>query len=81
MTAEERFMSALHSTEPPLALRSVVRDLSGEGKTKDQIYEILEHVVARLRTAPNHAEDEDTVLDLMDALTGFCHPDAELLPD
>jgi len=35
-----------------------------------------------LRTWPDYREtDEDAVLDVMDALTGWCHPDAQLLAD
>ena len=77
----ERLAKALRS-QAPRALRSLVRDFSQEGRTKEDIYELLERFVRRLRTEPGYQEaDEDVVLDVMDTLTGFCHPDAQLLSD
>jgi hypothetical protein len=36
----------------------------------------------QLRSRPDGREsDEDAVLDVMDALLGWCHPSAELLPE
>jgi len=75
-------MCALHSPDPARALRSLIRALSLEGHTKTEIYELLEQFVAQLRTGPGYrAADEDLVLDVMDALTGSCHPDARLLSE
>jgi hypothetical protein len=79
VTPEERIKQALRSPDCARALRSLVLDLSREGQAKTKIYELLENFVIQLRTRPDHREsDEDPVLDVMDALSGWCHPDAEL---
>jgi hypothetical protein len=82
MTPEERLESALRSAEPARALRSLVLTLSQEGHAKTRIYQLLEELVAGLRSRDDYREsDGEVVLDVMDALTGWCHPDARLLPD
>jgi hypothetical protein len=82
MIAHERFETARRSSDPGRALRALVQELAREGLTKPQIYETLETFLGRLRTQADHREsDEELVLDFMDALTGWCHPSAELLPD
>ena len=82
MTIQERFEQALQSPEPAAALRSVVLDLGHQGHTRKELYELLEQVLARLRERKDFLEsEEDAVLDVMDALTGWCHPSAELLQD
>jgi len=82
MKPEERIASALRSSEPPKVLRALVRDFSKEGRTKSEICELLEQFVTKLRNTPDYQEaDEDLVLDVLDALTGYCHPDAKLLAE
>ncbi len=82
MNAEERVETALRSAEPAQALRGLVQDLAREGLARTAIAELLERSLAQLRTRPDFsASDEDAVLDVLDALTGWCHPSAELLPD
>ena len=82
MTPPERLESALRSPDPGRSLRSLVLELSQEGHTKADIYELLEKLVVQVRARADYREsDEDVVLDVMDALTGWCHPDAQLLPD
>jgi hypothetical protein len=82
MTAEERFETALRSAKPVPALRVLVQDLAREGSTKTEIYGLLEKFLAQLRARPDFRDaDEEVVLDVMDALTGSCHPSAELLPE
>jgi hypothetical protein len=82
MKAEERLTSALRSPDAPRTLRSLVRDFSEEGRTKGEICELLERFVMRLRTEPGYQEtDEDVVLDVLDGLTGFCHPSAQILAE
>ncbi len=82
MKAEERLASAVHAADPDAALRVVIHDLVREGWTQRQLGTLLEAFLLRLRAEPGHQEaDEDSLLDLMDALTGFCHPSAQLLPD
>jgi len=82
MTLEERVEMSLQSPEPAQALRTLVLELSQKGYAKADIYELLEKFVVHLRTRDDFREsDEDIVLDVMDALTGWCHPDAQLLRD
>ena len=79
MTSQERLQGALRSPEPVKALRSLVLDLSQEGRGKGEIYDLLDQFVIQLRTRENYREsEEDPVLDVMDALTGWCHPSAQL---
>jgi hypothetical protein len=79
VTPEERIKKALRSPDSARALRSLVLELSREGQAQTKIYELLENFVIQLRARPDHREsDEDPVLDAMDALSGWCHPDAEL---
>jgi hypothetical protein len=82
MTPEQRLASALQSSEPARTLRRAVVDLSREGYAKEQIYDCLERLLLDLRTRENYLESaEDVVLDVMDALTGWCHPEARLLSE
>lgn len=81
MAPYERFTDALHSLEPGRALRALVLELSAQGYTKANLLELLEILLKEIRTREDSREaDEELVLDLMDALTGWCHPDAQLLP-
>jgi hypothetical protein len=82
MTSEGRVQTALRSAEPVRALRVLAQDLAREGSTKAEIHGLLEKFLVQLRTRPDFGEgDEEAVLDVMDALTGWCHPSAELLPE
>jgi hypothetical protein len=80
MTHLERFETALRSAEPGRALRSLVNELAAEGQDKQDIYQLCERVMLRLREAGRGA-DEEVVLDVMDALDGWCHPGARLPSD
>ena len=81
MTLEERVRSALRSTQPAQALRALVNDLADDGHAKPQIIELLESFVVQQRSHPDFREgDEEALLDVLDALSGSCHPAAELLP-
>jgi hypothetical protein len=82
MTAEERLETALHSADPVPALRAEVEGLARQGANRTEIYETLEKLLLRLRSRPAFDErEEEALLDVMDALTGWCHPSAELLPE
>jgi hypothetical protein len=60
----------------------VGEELGREGTTKGEIYDMLEKYLVRLRTQSDFAEsDEDALLNVLDALSGWCHPSAELLPE
>jgi hypothetical protein len=82
MTAEERLESALRAAEPARALRALVQDMIREGSTESEISGLLEKLLIQVRARPGFREgDDDAVLDVLDALTGWCHPSAELLPE
>ena len=78
----QRIAAALREASPGQALRTLVVLLSQEGNSKDAIYHFLEEHLLWLRQQETTSEpDEDVLLDVMDALTGDCHPAARLLPD
>ena len=82
MTLHVGFEKALQSAEPAQALRSLVDQLASEGYGKQEIYGFFEAFLLHLRHRENRKEaEEDMVLDVMDALTGWCHPSARLLAD
>ena len=81
MTSEERCEVALHTKEPERGLRALVLELAKEGRTKAEIYALLENALVRLRAGNGREEQEESVLNVMDALTGWCHPGGRLLPD
>jgi len=81
MTPETRFAEALRSPDPVKSLRGVVLELAREGESKAAIYERLLAFVPLRRTQDDYRDaDEDILMDVMDALTGWSHPSAELLP-
>ena len=76
----ERFESALHASAPVTALRTVVLELAAEGVDKPEIAARLEKFLLDRRLRDEHSEsDEDALLDVLDALAGWCHPSAQLL--
>jgi len=82
MTIEMRLETAFRSTDPVRALLGLVQELAREGTSKTEISELLTKYVDQIRTRPDFKDgEEDAVLDVLDALTGWCHPSAELLPD
>ena len=79
MTLDQRIEAALQSKSPAPALRTLVAELKREGHEKGEIIQALEHFLAARRArADIGEEDEDTLLDVLDALHGWCHPQAEL---
>lgn len=81
MTPAERMEAALRSPDSAQALRTVALELAAEGCQKPAIYALLEKLLLNLRVRQDHRESvEDAVLDVMDGLAGWCHPDARLLP-
>jgi hypothetical protein len=78
----KRLQIAFHTPNPAKAIKSFVEELSSEGVSKDEIYGLFEKFLLNLRREEDfEEEDEDLVLDLMDALTGWCSPQGRLLPD
>ncbi|MCI0691504.1 hypothetical protein L0337_05785 [candidate division KSB1 bacterium] len=80
MKYEERFETALRSNAPFAALNSLILELSAEGHKKAEILKIFENYALYLRKS-NRESDEDLLMEVMDALVGWCHPSARLLPD
>jgi hypothetical protein len=82
MISRDSVAKALGTAERGKNLRTLVQQLAAEGHSKAEIYQALEQFLIELRgrEAPCEA-DEDAILDVMDALTGWCHPDAQLLPE
>lgn len=82
MILTTRFKNALRSPQPAVTLRGLVNELSAEGFDKPQIVEHFQDFLVRIRTQHDFQEaDEEVLLEILDALTGWCHPDAELLRD
>ncbi len=82
MMCEERFRSALSSHEPLKALNILVHEFSAGGHSKTEIYKIFEDFVFHLRQSDKYREaDEELLMEVMDALTDWCHPTVKLLPD
>lgn len=81
MIAPETFSTAIASREPGQTLREMVLKLAAEGRPKAEIVTSLEQFLLWLRSRETTCEsDEDVVLDVLDALADWCHPDAQLLP-
>jgi len=82
MKHKSRFEKALQAPNAGQALRSLVLELGAEGLTREEVYKVFEEFLLNLRqTEQPNDEKEDLILDTMDALTGWCHPDAQLLKD
>lgn len=80
MTETERIETALHAHDPGAALRTVVLELAAEGTAKTELYSRLEKFLLERRLREEHSEsDEEALLDVLDALSGWCHPAAQLL--
>jgi hypothetical protein len=76
------FEHAFQSTNPALTLRTLVANLAAEGNKKADIYDSLEQLLLCVRQKGEQQEgDEGVILDVMDALTDWCHPSARLLPE
>jgi hypothetical protein len=52
------------------------------GRSKTEIYKIFEDFILDFRQSDKYREaDEELLMEVMDALTDWCHPSAKLLPD
>lgn len=71
------FLPAFDSSNPAQTLRRQVIDLLQQGHPREEIQTALESLVLSLREQ-DRSGDEETVLDLLDALTGWCHPSAKI---
>src|SRR4051794_12018581 len=77
MGIDERVEAALRVPDRVEALRSFVHNLFTSGYDQSAVLDLLEGVRQELRTAARE-EDEDTVLDVMDAVVGWCSPHTKL---
>jgi len=61
-------------------LRWTILALAQEGHTKEDIYGAMLELLDLVREKHDGGEsaEEDIILELMDALTGWCHPSARL---
>jgi hypothetical protein len=82
MDHHNRFEDALRQSDRGQALRALALELAAEGNDRQQVYDLFErYLLARRQTGFTNDGDEDLLLDTMDALTGWCHPDRQLLKD
>ncbi|HEY8598603.1 MAG TPA: hypothetical protein VIL85_09245 [Thermomicrobiales bacterium] len=73
MQIDEQFDAALHSPQPLMQLRATVSALLDQDWTRDELLEQLELFRETLST-DGRDQDEDTVLEAMDFLVGWCSP-------
>jgi hypothetical protein len=76
---DERIEQALRSSEPIGKLRTLAVNLLADGHTRDTIVDLFERARQQLRQADREA-DEETVVDVMDFLVGWCSPHMKLPP-
>jgi hypothetical protein len=82
MSFDDRILTALGGPEPARALTSLVFEMSREGQPKQQIIEMLQAFVLTWRGRADYTvSGEDVVFEVLDGLTGWCHPNTQLLPD
>ena len=73
---------ALGTAEPVKTLRALIEDLARKGSSRADLYGLLERYLVALRERlGSHEREEEAVLDVMDALSNWCHPGARLLPE
>jgi hypothetical protein len=71
------YAPAFETKEPYGVLRETVKGLLDQGYDRKILIESLTQFGLMLRSQGKKAE-EDEVLDVLDTLTGWCHPDAQL---
>jgi uncharacterized protein (DUF1501 family) len=77
MDMHTRFRQALNTDEPMWRLREEVQRLLAEGHDRNVLVAQLESFRQHLFEAGRDT-DEDTILEVMDFLTGWCSPDVRL---
>jgi hypothetical protein len=77
---DERIEQALRSSEPVHQLRQLALHLLANGQTRQAVLDFFEHARQQLRQADREGE-EDTVMDIMDFLVGWCSPHMKLPPE
>ena len=76
---EDQFEEALRSPEPHERLAAFAIELSSGGRGQDEVLQIFDSFRSQLRLAARES-DEDTVMDVMDRISGWCSPHARLFP-
>jgi hypothetical protein len=81
MNPIDRFHRAMQSDRSGEELRRTILALAQEGHTKEEIYGAMNELLDQVREKHGGAEsaEEDIILEIMDALTGWCHPKARLM--
>jgi hypothetical protein len=80
MISIDRLHQPLQSDPRGEELRRIILVLAREGHTKDEIYGAMNELLDQIREKHGgESAEEDTILELMDALVGWCHPNARLL--
>jgi hypothetical protein len=79
MPIDPRIEAALKGPEPLSQLRALVRALQAQQHDQSAILALFESARAQLREAGREAE-EDTLLEVMDFLVGWCSPHMSLEP-
>ncbi len=80
MTIKGDCERALRSSDPARQLRALALHLSAQGQDKETIIERFEMTREELRQA-NREADEDSLMDVLDCLVGWCSPEMKLLAD
>ena len=73
MQIDAQFDAALHSSQPLIQLRATISALLDQDWTRDELLTQLETFRVTL-SADGRDQDEDTVLEAMDFLVGWCSP-------
>jgi hypothetical protein len=80
MALDPRIDKALASSKPLSELRTLVCNLRSHGENTESILALLEASRRELREADREPE-EDTILEVMDILVGWCSPHMRLESD
>ena len=77
---DPRIEQALKASNSVNELRNLALHLLANGQTREAILELFERARQQLRQADREIE-EDTVMDAMDFLVGWCSPHMNLPPE
>ncbi len=65
----DQFLYLVETNEPLLKIREFIVELRKEGISKEELYDELQNLRSKLND-----EQEDTILEVMDFLVGWCVP-------
>ena len=77
MELDARLEKCLAAPDPLQQLRALVTNLLAEAQTQPAILELFETARKQLRQA-GRERDEDTIMEAMDFLAGWCSPHMDL---